>query len=78
MWLVLGGEEVQLRYFGVGHTDGDLVAYLPAQGLLVAGDLFLNGFEPSCDVAAGGNMLEWRRTGASERSSDVPSGGGRG
>jgi cyclase len=60
--LVLGGQEVRIRYFGVGHTDGDLVAYLPAQGLLVAGDLFLHGFEPDCDVAAGGNLLEWRRT----------------
>lgn len=60
--LLLGEEEVRVLHLGVGHTDGDLVALLPARKLLLAGDLFLNGYEPWCDVTAGGNLLELRRT----------------
>ena len=55
-------EEVQVLFLGVGHTDGDLVAFFPARRLLVAGDLFLNGYEPLVDVAAGGDLLLLRKT----------------
>jgi glyoxylase-like metal-dependent hydrolase (beta-lactamase superfamily II) len=37
----LGGDrgELQLRYLGRGHTEGDIVAWLPRQRILFAGDL---------------------------------------
>jgi glyoxylase-like metal-dependent hydrolase (beta-lactamase superfamily II) len=37
----LGGDrgELQLRYLGRGHTEGDIVAWLPQQRVLFAGDL---------------------------------------
>lgn len=39
--LDLGGEVVKVLNLGSGHTDGDLVAYLPGRKLLVTGDLFV-------------------------------------
>ncbi len=37
----LGGErgQLELRYLGRGHTEGDMVAWLPQQKILFAGDL---------------------------------------
>jgi glyoxylase-like metal-dependent hydrolase (beta-lactamase superfamily II) len=37
----LGGDrgELQLKYLGRGHTEGDIVAWLPQQRILFAGDL---------------------------------------
>jgi glyoxylase-like metal-dependent hydrolase (beta-lactamase superfamily II) len=35
----LGGREAQIRFLGRGNTAGDTVVYLPAEKLLVAGDL---------------------------------------
>jgi glyoxylase-like metal-dependent hydrolase (beta-lactamase superfamily II) len=37
----LGGDrgELQLRYLGRGHTEGDIVAWLPQQKIMFAGDL---------------------------------------
>ena len=37
----LGGDrgDLELRYCGRGHTEGDLVAWLPARKVLFAGDL---------------------------------------
>jgi glyoxylase-like metal-dependent hydrolase (beta-lactamase superfamily II) len=39
--IALGGDrgEVQLHYCGRGHTSGDIVAWLPAERVLFAGDL---------------------------------------
>jgi cyclase len=41
--IYLGGKTVQLYYFGRGHTNGDIVAYFPAQRVLAAGDNFTIG-----------------------------------
>lgn len=41
--IYLGGKTVQLYYFGRGHTNGDIVAYFPAQRVLAAGDNFTVG-----------------------------------
>lgn len=60
--LQLGGEEVRVLAMGNGHTDGDLVAYLPGRKLLVAGDLMNNGFEPYADPKYGGDILTMSRT----------------
>jgi cyclase len=60
--LLLGGEEVRVMHLGKGHTDGDLIAWFPKEKVLVAGDVFSNGFEPSVDESAGGDMLSLRGT----------------
>lgn len=41
MTIALGGDRgvVELRYFGRGHTSGDIVAWLPQQRVVFAGDL---------------------------------------
>lgn len=41
MTIDLGGDrgELVLQYFGRGHTEGDIVAWLPKQKILFAGDL---------------------------------------
>lgn len=39
MTIDLGNRIVQLKYLGRGHSSGDVVAYLPRERVLVAGDL---------------------------------------
>jgi glyoxylase-like metal-dependent hydrolase (beta-lactamase superfamily II) len=41
--LLRGGREIQIIHFGRGHTAGDVVVYLPAERLLMTGDLFYGG-----------------------------------
>ncbi len=43
MILHRGDREIQLLYFGRGHTAGDVVTYLPKEKILIAGDLITNG-----------------------------------
>ena len=57
--LTLAGEPIRVLYLGRGHTDGDLVALLPAHKLLVSGDLVVDGCEPNSTT---------RRTGATSSS----------
>ena len=40
--LVDSGREVNLLYFGAGHTEGDIVLYLPEEKVAFLGDLFFN------------------------------------
>ena len=37
----LGGKEVRARYYGRGHTNGDVVIYFPELRVIHTGDLFL-------------------------------------
>jgi cyclase len=41
--LVRGGREIQLYFFGRGHTGGDVVVMLPKERLLCTGDLLTAG-----------------------------------
>ena len=43
MTLFRGGREIQLLFFGKGHTGGDVVVYLPQEKILFTGDLLLEG-----------------------------------
>lgn len=56
--LDLGGELVQVLNLGSGHTDGDLVAYLPKRKLLIAGDLYQGLEGVHVADADGGNIAE--------------------
>ena len=42
------GLRIELRHLGVGHTRGDLVAWLPEQRVLFCGDLAMSGVTPFC------------------------------
>jgi len=59
----LGGKEVQLREY-CGHTRGDTVAYLPAAGVLVAGDLVTtpDTIPQIVNYGDGGNWTDMTRT----------------
>jgi glyoxylase-like metal-dependent hydrolase (beta-lactamase superfamily II) len=46
MTLDLGGLTVELRHFGLAHTRGDQVVFLPEQGVLFTGDLVENRIYP--------------------------------
>jgi cyclase len=59
--LVLGQQEVWVRFLGAGNTDGDLAVFVPNLSLVMTGDLFCQGFEPSADPSAGGSLLGLRR-----------------
>ncbi|MBE9517544.1 MAG: MBL fold metallo-hydrolase, partial [Bacteroidetes bacterium] len=39
----LGKEKVELHYFGIGHTTGDIVVYIPEHKLAFIGDLYFSG-----------------------------------
>jgi cyclase len=69
--LHLGGAEVQVHYFGRGHTNGDAVIFFPALRTIHTGDLFLSfrrqagrppGVPVYVDYVQGGSFLEWSRT----------------
>ncbi len=57
--LVEGKREVELRFIGIGHTDGDIILYLPAEKIVFLGDLFFNQALPNTQDA---NLLEWMKT----------------
>jgi len=60
----LGGKSVELYHFGRAHTNGDVVAYFPAQRVLAAGDMFTFGDTTPqlIDYAGGGSAKEWTKT----------------
>jgi glyoxylase-like metal-dependent hydrolase (beta-lactamase superfamily II) len=57
----LGGKEVRARYFGRGHTNGDVMIYFPALKVLHTGDL-MAGSSPLIDYSGGGSLVEWPAT----------------
>lgn len=38
--LQAGGKTIELAYLGRGHTDGDIIVYLPIERIMFGGDLF--------------------------------------
>lgn len=58
MTLYRGGREIQLLYFGRGHTGGDVVVYLPAEKVVATGDLLTAGLSYMGD----GYLEEWADT----------------
>lgn len=57
----LGGAEVQLRWFGRGHTGGDTVIYFPDLKTIHAGDLVIDAM-PVIDYPGGGSAVEFIST----------------
>ena len=59
--IYLGGVEVQLYWFGRGHTNGDTVIYFPDLKTIHAGDLIIDAM-PVIDYPGGGSAIEFIRT----------------
>jgi glyoxylase-like metal-dependent hydrolase (beta-lactamase superfamily II) len=57
----LGGVEVQLRWLGRGHTNGDTVIYFPDLKTVHTGDLIIDGM-PVIDYPGGGSAVEFIAT----------------
>jgi glyoxylase-like metal-dependent hydrolase (beta-lactamase superfamily II) len=58
MTLFRGGREIQLLYFGRGHTGGDVVVYLPAEKVVATGDLLTAGLSYMGDAY----LEDWANT----------------
>ena len=58
MTIVSGEREMHLYYFGRGHTGGDLVVHLPAERVLIAGDLIVETLPYMGDAY----LAEWADT----------------
>jgi glyoxylase-like metal-dependent hydrolase (beta-lactamase superfamily II) len=54
-----GTHRVELRYFGVGHTQGDGFAWLPNERILFTGDAAVNG---PYNFLGDGNSAAWIET----------------
>lgn len=57
--LKVGQRRLTLRHYGAGHTDNDVVVFVPELNLLHTGDLVFNGRHPYVDVGAGATTLGW-------------------
>ena len=55
--LFSGPDQIDLYYFGRGHTNGDLVVVFPQKRLAYLGDLFPAKSAPVVDAAAGGSVI---------------------
>jgi len=52
-----GADQIDLYYFGPGHTNGDAFVVFPALRTMHAGDIFANKGLPLIDAANGGSVL---------------------
>jgi len=57
MTLSSGGDQIDLYYFGAGHTDGDAFIVFPALRAMAAGDIFAWKMAPLIDPMAGGSVV---------------------
>lgn len=54
-----GHHRVELRHFGIAHTKGDAMAWLPREKILFTGDACVNGASNKVDD---GTLTEWIKT----------------
>jgi cyclase len=55
----LGDETVVAKYYGAGHTEGDVVVTFEKANVVQMGDLLFNQFHPRVDRPAGGSITSW-------------------
>ncbi len=60
--LLEGLDQIDLYYFGAGHTDGDIVVVFPEKGVAFLGDLLPLKAAPGIDTEHGGSGLEFPNT----------------
>jgi cyclase len=58
----VAGRKVDLRWFGGGHTDNDLVVHFPDLNAVATGDLVFHGLHPYYDASADANTQRWERS----------------
>lgn len=54
-----GGVKFELRHFGAGHTDNDVVVHVPELNVVHTGDLVFHKVHPFIDKNGGGNTAGW-------------------
>jgi cyclase len=54
-----GREQVSARYYGPGHTSGDIVVFFENANVVHMGDLMFNRIHPRVDRAAGASIQNW-------------------
>src|SRR5437016_6705058 len=57
-----GADEIDLYYFGPGHTNGDAWVAFPALRTIHSGDMFANKGLPNIDAQNGGSVLHYGET----------------
>jgi cyclase len=62
MDIYLGSKKVELWYFGVGHTTGDIVVYFPEEKTAFLGDQIFMGRPQLIHSYKGGNSFEHVKT----------------
>jgi cyclase len=62
MTLGKGADQIDLYYFGPGHTNGDAWVAFPAHRIVHAGDLFARKGMPLVDGNNGGSVLHYPET----------------
>ncbi|HJZ70513.1 MAG TPA: MBL fold metallo-hydrolase [Vicinamibacterales bacterium] len=62
MTLGKGADQIDLYYFGPGHTNGDAIVVFPALRTAHLGDLFANKGLPLVDSGNGGSVLHYPDT----------------
>ena len=60
--LHLNGEEILVRHYGPGHTDGDSVVFFRTSKVVHMGDLMFNGMFPFIDAGSGGSPTGYARS----------------
>src|SRR5207245_1942038 len=62
MMLMGGKDEIDLYYFGPGHTSGDAWVVFPALRAMHVGDLFPRKDLPFADLSNGGSVVHFDET----------------
>lgn len=62
MTIGTGADQIDLYYFGRGHTNGDAWIVFPAHRVVHSGDIFANKGVPLIDGNNGGSMVEMPET----------------
>jgi glyoxylase-like metal-dependent hydrolase (beta-lactamase superfamily II) len=57
-----GADQIDLYYFGPGHTNGDAWVVFPAHRIVHSGDIFANKGVPLVDGSNGGSVLHYSET----------------
>jgi cyclase len=57
-----GADQIDLYYFGPGHTNGDAWVVFPAHRIVHSGDIFAGKSMPLVDGANGGSVLHYSET----------------
>jgi cyclase len=57
-----GKDQIDLYYFGRGHTNGDIFIVFPSLRTMHAGDMFAQKMLPLVDTMAGGSAVDYPQT----------------